>query len=190
MISVEEFEALLQPLLKPAFGLARRLTHSREAAEDLVQEATLAAYRGRANFEPGTHFKAWYFKILFNTNARRLRKKEVAAVEIDEVPDAFIYQQALQLGGVPEDDPAEILLGKLDREEIVAAIEALPDEYREAGLLYFLSEMSYEEIATTLEIPVGTVRSRLFRGRKLLQQRLWNVAESLGHVARLAEVPK
>ncbi len=179
----EAFEQELGTLLKMAFGLAKRMTGSTEEAEDLLQEATLSAYRGRANFQPGTHFKAWYFRILLNTHYRRNRKKQVVSVELEEVPDAFIYRQAMALGQVPDSDPAEALLGGLEQAQIVEALDSLPDDFRETCMLYFVSEMSYEEIAQALDIPVGTVRSRLFRGRKLLQKALWQLAQDRGWVA-------
>jgi RNA polymerase sigma-70 factor, ECF subfamily len=182
------FEAELVPLLDRAYGLAYSLTHDRADAEDLVQEAALLACRAFAQFKPGTNFKAWFYKILVNAFYGQLRKqrRQGETIDFESLPSLYLYGKTAELG-LPNqtDDPAAVLLARLDAESIVAALEALPEEYRVACSLYFIQDFSYEEIAQTLDVPLGTVRSRIHRGRKLLQQRLWAIAEERGIVKQL-----
>jgi RNA polymerase sigma-70 factor, ECF subfamily len=183
----EEFEKHLGSVLDPAFGYAVRLSGgNRDEAEDLLQEATIAAFKGRETFQSGTNFKAWFFKILTHALYRKVGKKNVETVSIDADPEPYLYVQARQAGLSGNEDPSELLFDKMDANEVLIALDALPDEFREVSSLYFTAEMSYEEISETLEIPVGTVRSRLHRGRKLLQVALWDVAQSRGLVEGIA----
>jgi RNA polymerase sigma-70 factor, ECF subfamily len=182
------FEAELMPLLDRAYGLAYSLTHDRADAEDLVQEAALLAFRAFAQFKPGTNFKAWFYKILVNVFYGQLRKqrRQGETIDLESLPSLYLYGKTAELGLQDQsDDPAGALLARLDAESIVTALEALPEEYRVACSLYFVQDLSYEEIAQTLDVPLGTVRSRIHRGRKLLQQRLWAIAEERGIVKQL-----
>jgi RNA polymerase sigma-70 factor, ECF subfamily len=182
------FEAELVPLLDRAYGLAYSLTHDRADAEDLVQEAALLALKAFAQFKPGTNFKAWFYKILVNVFYGQLRKqrRQGETVDLENLPSLYLYGKTAELGMQDQtDDPASALLARLDAESIVTALEALPEEYRVACSLYFVQDFPYEEIAHTLDVPLGTVRSRIHRGRKLLQQRLWAIAEERGIVKQL-----
>jgi RNA polymerase sigma-70 factor, ECF subfamily len=182
------FEAELVPLLDRAYGLAYSLTHDRADAEDLVQEAALLALKAFAQFKPGTNFKAWFNKILVNVFYGQLRKqrRQGETVDLENLPSLYLYGKTAELGMQDQtDDPASALLARLDAESIVTALEALPEEYRVACSLYFVQDFPYEEIAQTLDVPLGTVRSRIHRGRKLLQQRLWAIAEERGIVKQL-----
>lgn len=183
--SRELFESLFAAVLKPAFGTALRLTRNEADAEDLMQEAALLAYRGFGSFEPGTNFKAWYFRILMNCfySRHRSRKRAPETVDWDDTPDLFLYARSHE-DGFPAfgADPAAELLERLGTERVAAAVEMLPDEYRSVATLYFMEDFSYQEIAEVLGCPVGTVRSRLHRGRKMLQKALWRVAEEAGIV--------
>jgi len=182
------FEAELVPVLGRAYGLAYSLTHNRAEAEDLVQDAALLALKAFAQFKPGTNFKAWFYKILVNAFYGQLRKqrRQGETVDLENLPSLYLYGKTTELGLQDQtDDPAGVLLSRLDAESIVMALEALPDEYRVACALYFVQDFSYEEIAQTLDVPLGTVRSRIHRGRKLLQQRLWSIAEERGIVKQL-----
>src|SRR2546426_7508029 len=176
---------LLRPLLGRAYGLALRLLRNRADAEDLVQEAALAACRGFGTFQPGSHFKAWFFRILINSYYARHRRQrhEGPPVDLDEAPELYLYGRTAELG-LHESlaDPAQALLNRLDGDQIGAALQALPEEYRVVSTLYFIEDFSYEEIAGVLGIPVGTVRSRLHRGRRILQKLLWRVAVEGGVV--------
>ncbi|HKC48412.1 MAG TPA: sigma-70 family RNA polymerase sigma factor [Gemmatimonadales bacterium] len=182
------FEAELVPVLGRAYGLAYSLTHNRAEAEDLVQDAALLALKAFAQFKPGTNFKAWFYKILVNAFYGQLRKqrRQGETVDLENLPSLYLYGKTTELGLQDQtDDPAGVLLSRLDAESIVMALEALPEEYRVACALYFVQDFSYEEIAQTLAVPLGTVRSRIHRGRKLLQQRLWAIAEERGIVKQL-----
>ena len=179
------FESLFSAVAGPAFGLARRLTRNQADAEDLVQEAAFLAYRAFGSFEAGTNFRAWFFKILTNCyySKRRREKSRPVTSDLDDTPDLFLYARSGQAGFPTRGpDPAAELLDKLGTERITAAMGRLPDEYRVAATLYFMDDLSYEEIASVLECPVGTVRSRLHRSRKMLQKALWQVAEEDGIV--------
>jgi RNA polymerase sigma-70 factor (ECF subfamily) len=179
------FESLFSGVVTSAFGVAVRLTRNHADAEDLVQEAALLAFRGFASFEPGTNFKAWFFRILMNAfySKHRGRKRQVPTVDWDDTPDLYLYARSHEAGFPTQGpDPAAQLLEQLGTERVAAAIERLPEEYRVVSTLYFIEDFSYQEIARVLNCPVGTVRSRLHRGRKMLQKALWQVAEEAGIV--------
>jgi RNA polymerase sigma-70 factor (ECF subfamily) len=178
-----DFEALLEPLLPAAFRAALHMARNRDDAEDLVQDAAVQAYRAFHQFTPGTNFKAWYFRILTNAfyQSHRRRQREPETTSVEDAPPLYLYTRAAEAGlHAQSADPASLVLGKLDREQVSAAIAALPEEYRVACALYFVEELAYAEIAEILGCPVGTVRSRLHRGRRLLQKALWQVAEEQG----------
>jgi len=184
-----EFETLLASVIDRAFGMALRLTRNRADAEDLVQETALLAFRNFGGFEPGTHFKAWFFRILTNcyfTTYRR-RQRQGSTVDFDDTPDLYLYARS-HAAGIPLDavDPAGSLIDRLDTERVGAAIEELPEEYRVVSTLYFMDDLTYQQIADVLGCPVGTVRSRLHRGRKMLQKALWALAEECGIVRALS----
>ena len=183
------FESLLTEVVGPAFGTALRLTRNRADAEDLVQDAALLAFRGFASFQPGTNFKAWFFKILMNCfySKHRRQKRELATFDWDDTPDLFLYARSHEAGfPTAGPDPAGELLERLGTERVVEAIERLPEEYRVVSTLYFMEDFSYEEIARILDCPIGTVRSRLHRGRKMLQKALWQLAGEAGIVREVA----
>lgn len=179
-----EFESLVAPVASIAYRVAYNLTRNPDDAMDLVQEATVQAFRAFHTFERGSNFRAWFLKILTNRFFKIKGRKTAETVPIEAAEDAFLYRMATEngLSGNP-DDPARIVLDGLEVEAVQVAMEALPIEYQAAAVLYFLNDMSYDEIAGVLEVPVGTVRSRLHRGRKLLQKSLWQVAVERGLVA-------
>ncbi|MFN0152219.1 MAG: sigma-70 family RNA polymerase sigma factor [bacterium] len=187
-ISVREFEEMLSAILSIAFAVALRLVRNPTDAEDLVQEASVNAFRGINTFQRGTSFKAWFLKIMTNCFYARYRKakREPETVSIDDAPPLYMFFQAIGAGMHERyDDPAGELLSKLDAEKISAALAALPDEYRVVAALYFIDDMSYEEISEIVACPVGTVRSRLHRGRRLLQKALWRIADDHGVVSSM-----
>jgi RNA polymerase sigma-70 factor (ECF subfamily) len=174
------FEEQLMPLLGSAYRVAANLVGDRTEAEDVVQEASLLALRAFDSFEPGTNFRAWFFRIVTNCcyGRYRQRARRPQTVEFDDVPDLLLFTKTRDAGLYADTpDPAAAVVGKIGVDRIIAAIDALPEEYRAVAALYFVEEMTYEEIAQALDCPVGTVRSRLHRGRKLLQKALWSVME-------------
>ncbi len=181
----DAFQRQLTPVLEVAYGYAAKLTHNRDDAMDLVQDASVQAFKSIHTFKPGTNFKAWFMKILTNkfykSKAREARRG--TTVPIDDAEDLFLYVESGKAG--VRDTAAEVLDG-LDQEEVQRALDELPDEFRVVCLLYFMNDFSYEEIAEAAEIPIGTVRSRLHRGRRILQKRLWQIAEERGIVAQTA----
>jgi RNA polymerase sigma-70 factor, ECF subfamily len=182
-----EFEAAALPYLTPLFNFALKMTRSRERAEDLVQDTYLRAYRAYATFTPGTNMKAWLFQILKNVHinvyrSAKCRPEDVAFDAIEGVAEAHI-DEGWSSDFAPETPETIVMNGVLDG-EIQEALEALPEEFREVVLLAFVEEMSYREIADVLGIPMGTVMSRLHRGRKLLQARLTEFATRRGFAPR------
>ncbi|MES2178216.1 MAG: sigma-70 family RNA polymerase sigma factor [Gemmatimonadota bacterium] len=188
MSDAADFNTQLRAVLPPAYGYALRLTRNRDDAEDLVQEAALLACRAAHTFEAGTNFKAWYFRILVRCfyARHRIAQRRPETVELDDTPDLQLYQNFMRSGlRSSGDDPASILLDRLGIEQVVDAIRVLPTEYGVVCSFYFMEDFTYREIADVLEVPVGTVRSRLHRGRKMLQKALWQIAQDAGVIGAL-----
>lgn len=174
------FESEMNPHLDALYRNALRLTGNANDAEDLLQDTYLRAYRFFYQYQPGTNAKAWLFRIM-NTvflNDYRKKARQGETVSYDGLEDFYLYNRLVEdLSGSDHsevENPEKAVLEQLDIEMIQRAIDALPIEFRETVALATLEEMSYQEIADTLSIPVGTVRSRLSRGRKLLQKALWD----------------
>ncbi len=185
--AADNFTPLLESVLEPAYRTAYHLTRNEADAEELVQEAALLAYKGFDGFELGTNFKGWFMTILRHRFISGYRKKqrEVQTVDLEDAPNLYIYSKSLESGlATQTSEPARYVIERLDVEQVAGALSELPMEFREAATLYFTQDMSYQEIADVLDVPVGTVRSRLHRGRKLLQQKLWHLAEDYGLVPR------
>ncbi len=171
--AADNFTSLLESVLEPAYRTAYHLTRNEADAEELVQEAALLAYKGFDRFELGTNFKGWFMTILRNRFISGYRKKqrEVPTVDLEDAPDLYMYNKSLESGLATQTSaPAKYIIERLDVEQVATALSELPMEFREAATLYFTQNMSYQEIADVLGVPVGTVRSRLHRGRKLLQK--------------------
>ncbi|HSL72223.1 MAG TPA: sigma-70 family RNA polymerase sigma factor [Longimicrobiales bacterium] len=178
-----DFDTLIGAVLDRAYQAAVHMTRNQADAEDLVQDAVLRAWRGFDGFEPGTNFKAWFFRIMTNCFRTNLRKRRVEddATDYEEVAELYLYRRSREIGlDVSRYDPASGALARLDAEQIGHALESLPEDYRLVATLYFVDEFRYEDIAGILDIPIGTVRSRLHRARRLLQKRLWQLAEEYG----------
>ncbi len=186
---VEQFEALLTPVLTQAYATARHLTRGDgDAAENLVQEAALRAFRAFHTFQGGTNFRAWFLRIVTNLYLEQYRraKRAPVTVSVDETSDLHLFRSAKGAGLFedPQADPARQVIGRLSQEQVTRALESLADEFRSVCSLYFVQEMSYLEISEVVGVPVGTVRSRLHRGRKMLQRQLWDAALEAGLVDR------
>jgi len=169
------------------YGAAMRMTRNPADAEDLVQETYLKAYRGFGGFQQGTNLKAWLYRILTNTfiNSYRSKKRRPDETELDEVEDLYLYRrlgglEAAQAGRSAEDE----LMDWFTDTEVKDALEALPEQFRMAVLLADVDGFSYKEIAEILDIPIGTVMSRLHRGRKSLQKQLYEFALERGLTGR------
>jgi RNA polymerase sigma-70 factor, ECF subfamily len=185
------FESCLTPILTAAYGTALHMTRNGDDAQDLVQEAALQAFRAFNSFQEGTNFKAWFFRILTNLfiNAYRRRQREPGIDTLSDLEDApalYLFKRTQEMGmHAWNSDPAALVLERFEAEQVCSAIAALPEDYRIVSALYFMEEFSYQEIAEIVGCPVGTVRSRLHRGRRMLQKALWHIAEQQGIVAGL-----
>jgi RNA polymerase sigma-70 factor (ECF subfamily) len=186
-VTDQEFESLLMEMLQPAYRLALRLTSDSEDAQDLVQEAALRASRFRHSFQKGSSFKSWFYRIVVNqfyTGTRRKRNTTMSSLDaLTDATDIFLYARSAEAGLLrPDADPAANVVAQMAEDDVARALAALPDEFRTVATLYFIDDLSYQEIADILAVPIGTVRSRLHRGRHMLQKQLWRVAEELGIV--------
>jgi RNA polymerase sigma-70 factor (ECF subfamily) len=181
----ERFERDAMPLMPQLYSAALRLTRNPSDAEDLVQEAYLRAYRGFAGFTPGTNLKAWLYRILTNTFINSYRKKQRQPVTVleDEIPDWYLYDHLADDGVGSETASAEAqVLERMPDEDVQAALDALPETFRMAVWLADVEGFAYKEIAEILGIPIGTVMSRLHRGRKSLEKMLWDKVRERGLV--------
>lgn len=170
------FETLALEYLPGLYSAAVRMTHNPADAEDLVQETMLKAYRGFGSFEEGTNLKAWLYRILTNTyiNLYRARKRRPEQSNLDNVEDLYLYRR---MGGLESADlgrtAEDLVLDRFSEAEVQAAVDSLPENFRMPVLLADVEGFSYKEIAEILDIPIGTVMSRLHRGRKALQKQLY-----------------
>ena len=157
------------------YTAALRMTRNPAEAEDLVQETYLKAYRAFGSFEQGTNLKAWLYKILTNTfiNAYRSRRRRPEQTEIEDVEDLYLYRRLGGLEGAAAGRSAEEeVLDRFTDADVKEALESLPETFRMTVLLADVEGFSYREIADIMEIPIGTVMSRLHRGRRALQKAL------------------
>jgi len=177
------FERDVLPLLPSLYGAAMRLTRNPSDAEDLVQETYLRAFRGFAGFQEGTNLKAWLYRILTNQfiNTYRKKQREPQIVEgPDDLDEWYLYDK---LGGRSVEASAETeVLDQIPDADVKAALESLPENFRIPVLLADVEGFSYKEIAEIMETPIGTVMSRLHRGRKALEKALWETARARGLV--------
>ncbi|MCC5951066.1 MAG: sigma-70 family RNA polymerase sigma factor [Acidimicrobiia bacterium] len=183
MADQADFAEQAMPFMAPLYSAALRMTRNPADAEDLVQETYLKAYRGFAGFREGTNLKAWLYRILTNTyiNAYRAKQRRPDETELDEGEDLFLFRrlgglEAAMAGRSAEDE----LMDFFTDAEVKAAVEALPESFRLAVLLADVEGFAYKEIAEMLDIPIGTVMSRLHRGRKALQKQLYEYASTRG----------
>jgi RNA polymerase sigma-70 factor, ECF subfamily len=179
----ERFDRDVLPLLPSLYGAALRLTRNPADAEDLVQETVLRAFRGFAGFQEGTNLKAWLYRILTNgfINTYRKRQREPQTVEgPDDVDEWYLYDRLG--GGSVEHSAEDEVLRRIPDTAVKEALESLPENFRLPVLLADVEGFSYKEIAEIMETPIGTVMSRLHRGRKALEKALWDTAEERGLV--------
>ena len=171
-----DFEQLAMPLFDSLYNFAHWLTQSREEAEDLVQETYAKALRGFGSFQPGTNFRAWIFRILRNTfltSRTGLAATRTVSLETEDDQEQTV--------AVWRETPESILLEQAGQQQVQAALQQVPVVFREVLLLCDVEEMSYQEIAETLGVPIGTVMSRLYRARKTLRAALEGKAREAKH---------
>ena len=170
------------------YSAAVRMTRSKADAEDLVQETYLRAYRGYSNFTEGTNLRAWLVRILTNTfiNSYRAKQRRVQETELDDVEDLYLYKRISGID-VASRSAEDTLFELFTDDEVKAALEALPESFRMPVLLADVEDFSYKEIAEMLDIPIGTVMSRLHRGRKAMQKALIDFATERGLLERTPE---
>jgi RNA polymerase sigma-70 factor (ECF subfamily) len=176
-----EFAALARKYERDIYNGALRMTRSRDDAEDLAQDTFVKAYASFHQFRRGTNFRAWLFRILTNTyiNAYRRRQRGPEFVALDDVT-ADQVAKTRSGEGASQAEPEEAALARLPDEEVEAALDELPEAFRLVVILADMQELGYRDVAQALDIPIGTVRSRLFRGRRLLRRRLREYAASRG----------
>jgi len=163
------FEEDALELADQLYRVARRLASSREEAEDLVQETYSRAFRNWQSFTPGTNLRAWLFRILTNLNIDRGRREQRAPdMQPLEEGDYFLYNRLEEAGG----DEDERVVERLSQDSVVQALAAVPHDFRDVIVLVDIGEFSYRDAAQILDIPVGTVMSRLHRGRRILKHEL------------------
>ena len=173
------------PFIDQLYGAAVRMTRNPADAEDLVQETFVRAYKGYESFQDGTNLRAWLFRILTNTfiNSYRAAQRRPEQSELDDVEELYLYRrigglEAAALGRSAEDE----LMDLFTDSQIHDALEALPEQFRLAVLLADVEGFSYKEIAEILDVPIGTVMSRLHRGRRALQKSLYEFSRERGAI--------
>jgi RNA polymerase sigma-70 factor, ECF subfamily len=167
------FEEEALELSDQVYRVARRLVGSREEAEDLMQEAYARAFRSWRQYQPGTNLRAWLLRILTNLNIDRGRRQQRTpqTTSIDEAGDYFLYNKLEST--VPEENPdEERVIERLSQDSVVDALADVPHDFRDVVVLVDIGEFSYADAAQILDIPVGTVMSRLHRGRRILKKNL------------------
>jgi RNA polymerase sigma-70 factor (ECF subfamily) len=157
------------------------MTRNPADAEDVVQETFLKAYRAYGSYTEGTNLKAWLYRILTNTYINKYRKaqRRPSEVELGELQDLYLYKRLGEASGASQSAEADMLDAFVDT-DVIDALESLPETFRLPVLLADIDGFAYKEIAEMLDIPIGTVMSRLHRGRKALQRKLWDVAQEHG----------
>jgi RNA polymerase sigma-70 factor (ECF subfamily) len=179
----QEFEGLIAPHLNSLYSTALRMTHNQNDAEDLVQDTLYKAFRAFDQYQKNTNFRAWAFRILVNTYITAYRKaiRQPQKVSYDDLEEFYLYKKLddnVHLQEMAKED----FLENFFEDDVKDALENLPYQFRLVVLLCDVEGFSYNEIATIIDAPLGTVMSRLFRGRKLLQQQLWAYAQKKGYV--------
>jgi RNA polymerase sigma-70 factor (ECF subfamily) len=181
----EDFEAGVLAHLDSLYRTARRMTNSQQEAEDLVQETMLKAFRFADKYRPGTNLRAWLFRILNTSAINRYRKQAThpAPTPLPEGEDFYLYNRIRDLSGQELNVGAEEeVLSKYLDEDVYNALQDLPPNFRMPIVLADIEGLSYKEIAEALQIPIGTVMSRISRARRQLQRSLWKYAKERGYV--------
>lgn len=181
-----DFETLTRPSMDALYSAALRMTRNTSDAEDLLQETYLKAYRAFASFEEGSNLRAWLFRILTNTyiNLYRAKQRQPIVEGMDDIEELHLYRQIAPVGHVASRSAEEEVLSHLTDDRVKAALESIPDTFRITVLLADVQGFSYAEIAEITGVPLGTVMSRLHRGRKSLERALSTSATTVTEPAR------
>lgn len=190
MANQESFVESSMEYMQPLYTAALRMTRNPSDAEDLVQETYLRAYRAFNSFQEGTNLRAWLYRILTNTfiNSYRSKKRRPEVSDVEDIEDLYLYKR---LGASTSSDQGrsaeEELFEHITDSQVKDAIESLPEQFRMAVLLADVEGFSYKEIADMLDVPIGTVMSRIHRGRRALQKALLEYGRERGLVSDSAE---
>jgi RNA polymerase sigma-70 factor, ECF subfamily len=172
------FEEEALDLADQVYRVARRLVSSREEAEDLVQETYARAFRSWRSYTPGTNLRAWLFRILTNLNIDRGRREQrTPELQPMEEGDYYLYNRLEQEAG---NEAEERIVERLSQDSVVDALSAVPHNFRDVLVLVDIGDFSYQDAAQILDVPIGTVMSRLHRGRRILKQQLAEAAVAEG----------
>jgi RNA polymerase sigma-70 factor (ECF subfamily) len=189
MADQSRFTDVAMEFMPGLYSAALRMTRNPSDAEDLVQETYLKAYRSYASFQEGTNLRAWLYRILTNTfiNSYRAAQRRPEVTDVEDVEDLYLYKRLSGPGGSAVGRSAEDeALDSFTDEDVKAALEALPEAFRMAVLLADVEGFSYKEISEITEVPIGTVMSRIHRGRRALQKALHDVGTARGLVGSTA----
>jgi RNA polymerase sigma-70 factor (ECF subfamily) len=185
----EEFLQLVKPHLTSLYSTAMRMTHNQNDAEDLVQDTLYKSYRALNQYQRNTNFRAWIFRTLVNTYITAYRKaiRQPQKVSYDNLEEFYLYKQLDKTIGLQE-MTKEDFLENFFEDDVKDALEKLPYQFRLVVLLCDVEGFSYNEIASMINAPLGTVMSRLYRGRKLLQRYLWDFAKKHAYIMGDVEI--
>ena len=185
MADQTKFAEMAMEHMPSLYGAALRMTRKPADAEDLVQETYLRAYRGFGSFAEGTNLRAWLYRILTNTfiNMYRAKKRRPQEDDVEDVEDLYLYRRLTGQSTAPLGRSAEdVVMEHITETEVKEAVESLPEQFRIAVLLADVEGFSYQEIADITEVPIGTVMSRIHRGRRALQKALFEFGKRRGLV--------
>ena len=177
----EDFEREAMPHMDILYNYALRMTSNADDANDLVQETYMKAFRFWDKYEKGTNIRAWLFRIMKNSYINRYRKevKEPDTVDYNDIQN---FYKSIRYATADPNDLEEKIFGGLLEDNVARAIESLPEDFRTVVILCDIEGLSYEEIAEFVDSPIGTIRSRLHRGRKMLRVKLYEYAKKRGFV--------
>src|SRR5690606_34850228 len=181
----EELETEALSYIDSLYRTALRMTRNPADAEDLVQEAYLRAFRSLHQFKPGTNLRAWIFRIMTNAyiNEYRKRSRRPTNASLDDLEEIYLYDHLIDSGIQPTSErPEDVVLSQLTAQDVLDALDELSDDFREVIVLADIEGFSYREIAEIMDIPVGTVMSRLYRARRRLQRSLYDFAVDAGYI--------
>ncbi|HLT19037.1 MAG TPA: sigma-70 family RNA polymerase sigma factor [Thermomicrobiales bacterium] len=181
----EELETEALSYIDSLYRTALRMTRNPADAEDLVQEAYLRAFRSLHQFKPGTNLRAWIFRIMTNAyiNEYRKRSRRPTNASLDDLEEFYLYDHLIDSGIQPTSErPEDVVLSQLTAQDVLDALDELSDDFREVIVLADIEGFSYREIAEIMDIPVGTVMSRLYRARRRLQRSLYDFAVDAGYI--------